>query len=167
MKNVLEATVDPHQRIPPRVWLVIEKALAKSAYERHATAGEFARALETACDKTEDDLASMLREERPPLPKLETPAVAIRTASPKKTMRVWPLAIAFALGAAFVASLAFRRVASAPTSSATATISTRTLATNAPSLAPSAAPSAVASSAPTHAPTHSARPKPIATTPGF
>ncbi len=169
MKNVLEATVDPHERIPPRVWLVIEKAIAKSAYERQATAGELARALENACNKTEDELASMLRDERPPLPKLETD-VAIRSASPKKSVRVWPRALAFALsfglGAALVASLVSRRTPSVP--APTTSIATSTPGAATPSFTASASPSIApsATAAPTHAPTH-AHQKPIATTPGF
>ncbi len=168
MKNVLGRTVDTHERIPPRVWLAIEKALAKNAYERHATAGAFARALESACGKSEDDLASLLRDERPPLPKLETPAVAIRAAGVKKTsLRVWPVVVAFAAGAALVASLASRReppkapVVAAPLPSLPSAIATAQ---------PIASASASASAAATtpHAPhppsTHA---KPIATTPGF
>jgi serine/threonine-protein kinase len=49
---VLEAHVDPDPRIPPRVWLVLARALAKRADERPANAGEFRAALEAASDAT-------------------------------------------------------------------------------------------------------------------
>lgn len=167
MKNVLDKTVDPHERIPPRVWLAIEKALAKNAYERHATASAFARALESACAKTEDDLAALLRDERPPLPKIETPAVAIRNATSKKNVRVWPVVIAFAAGAAVAASFALR-------STTTTTTRPSSIPSN-PPIAESAAPHELVAPPPPPSASVTAsanalvhpHPKPIATTPGF
>jgi serine/threonine protein kinase len=45
LANVLEVEVDPDPRIEPRLWLEIQRALAKQVYERHASAKELADAL--------------------------------------------------------------------------------------------------------------------------
>lgn len=45
---VLEADIDPDPRVPPRVWLVLSRALAKQAYERYATLRELGDALRAA-----------------------------------------------------------------------------------------------------------------------
>src|SRR5450755_2209939 len=84
LAKVLDLTVDPHERIPPRVWLVLQKALSKQAYARHATARDFASALVASVGRSEAELTTMLREDPPPLPKLDTPIVAIRNARRSK-----------------------------------------------------------------------------------
>jgi len=45
LAQVLELEVDPHPKIEPRLWLEIQRALAKQPYERHATANELSEAL--------------------------------------------------------------------------------------------------------------------------
>ena len=45
---VLEVEVDPDERIPPQVWLVLARALSKQPYERYATIREMAGALRGA-----------------------------------------------------------------------------------------------------------------------
>ena len=63
---VLERHVDPDERIEPRIWIEIQRAMAKRAYERHATAHEMATALRAALGETEGALESSLRRTRPP-----------------------------------------------------------------------------------------------------
>jgi eukaryotic-like serine/threonine-protein kinase len=62
---VLEVVVDPDPRIGPRVWVEVQRALAKRPYERPASARELADALLAAAGETETSLAECLR--RPPL----------------------------------------------------------------------------------------------------
>ena len=62
---VLEHEVDPDPRIEPRVWVAISRALAKRPYERFATCAEFAEALRSAVDATDEDFALALQELRP------------------------------------------------------------------------------------------------------
>jgi serine/threonine protein kinase len=45
LANVLEVEVDPDPRIEPRLWLEIQRALSKQAYERHDSAKDLADAL--------------------------------------------------------------------------------------------------------------------------
>lgn len=45
---VLETEIDPDPRIPPRLWIVLSRALSKQAYERYENAAEMARALREA-----------------------------------------------------------------------------------------------------------------------
>lgn len=62
---VLEYDVDPDPRIEPRVWLALQRALAKRAYERHANCLELAEALRAAVDATDEELAMALLDLRP------------------------------------------------------------------------------------------------------
>ena len=63
---VLESQVDPDPRIDPRLWLVIQRALAKRPYERYGTANDFAKALREAIPVSDEDLAARLRRDKPP-----------------------------------------------------------------------------------------------------
>jgi serine/threonine protein kinase len=58
---VLEATVDPDPRIPPRLWVELSRALSKRPYERHASAAELADAVRAASGEVEEALALALR----------------------------------------------------------------------------------------------------------
>ena len=62
---VLEMPVDPDPKIDPRLWLVLQRALAKRAYERFATAGELATALRQAVTCTEAELAATMKRTKP------------------------------------------------------------------------------------------------------
>jgi serine/threonine-protein kinase len=62
---VLEAPVDPDPRIDPRLWLVLQRALAKRAYERFASAAELSAALRQAVSCTEVELAARMRRTKP------------------------------------------------------------------------------------------------------
>src|SRR5262249_27614251 len=63
---VLEEPVDPDPRIDPRLWIEIQRALAKRPQERHTSAGEMARSLCDAVTETEEALAASLRRSKPP-----------------------------------------------------------------------------------------------------
>jgi serine/threonine-protein kinase len=83
---VLETQRDPDPRIDPRMWLVIQRALAKRAYERFATAGELAQSLRAAISETDKELAATLQRAKP-APRLaslaeETPISQILDAHP-------------------------------------------------------------------------------------
>jgi serine/threonine-protein kinase len=58
---VLERQVDPDERIGPRLWVEIHRAMSKQAYERHATAHELAAALKEAIDETDSSLLGWLK----------------------------------------------------------------------------------------------------------
>jgi serine/threonine protein kinase len=62
---VLERHIDPDPRIDPRLWVEIQRALAKRSYERHATAHELATALRAAVGETEGSLDASLRRSIP------------------------------------------------------------------------------------------------------
>jgi eukaryotic-like serine/threonine-protein kinase len=66
LAQVLELEVDPDPRIEPRLWLEIQRALGKQAYERHATAKEMAAALCAAIGETEASLAMSRSLQRDP-----------------------------------------------------------------------------------------------------
>lgn len=66
LARVLEAEIDPTPAIAPRVWLEIARALSKRPYERHANAGDFARALAAAVALGEVALTERIRRQPPP-----------------------------------------------------------------------------------------------------
>jgi serine/threonine-protein kinase len=66
LAQVLEAPVDPDPKIDPRVWLELQRAMAKQPYERHASADELSRALCSAIGKSEAELVTSLRRSKPP-----------------------------------------------------------------------------------------------------
>lgn len=187
LAKVIEQTVDAHERIPTRVWLVLQKALAKQTYARHASASAFATALTTAVGKTEDQLATLLRDQPPPLPRLDTPPVvaitdAPRSKPPTARRRLWPVAIAFAAGAAIAGTFALTHTSSSAPLAAqppapTPTQSSAPIETQAPAPTDTQAPSPTQTHAPVlMVPRHRVAPrptpsashtKPIATTPGF
>jgi serine/threonine-protein kinase len=59
---VLERHVDPDERIDPRLWVEIQRAMSKQPYERHATAHELGAALRAAIGETEGSLQRLLKE---------------------------------------------------------------------------------------------------------
>jgi serine/threonine protein kinase len=62
---VLESVVDPDARIEPRVWIELQRALAKRPYQRHRHADEMADSLRTALGEPEEALSSLLRRDPP------------------------------------------------------------------------------------------------------
>ena len=174
LAKVIDAPVDAHERIPARVWLVLQKALAKQTYARHANASAFASALVAATGKTEGELASLLHDERPPLPVLTISEPPPRS-RPARARRLWPIAVASAAVAAIVATLVLARTrhdeaiaapppppTQAPAQTQTQTQTPTPTQTQAP--AQTAAPTQRPHTHPTSSATHA---KPIATTPGF
>jgi serine/threonine-protein kinase len=68
---VLEAHVDPDPRIEPRVWLQIQRALAKRPYERSSSAAEMAEGLRASVLATDESLVALLKEAPPIVPSEE------------------------------------------------------------------------------------------------
>jgi serine/threonine-protein kinase len=62
---VLQNTVDPDPRISPRLWLEVQRALAKRPKQRHESAAQLRAALLAAVQETEDSLASVLSGVKP------------------------------------------------------------------------------------------------------
>jgi serine/threonine-protein kinase len=194
---VLERHIDPDPRIEPRVWIEIERAIAKQPYERHATAPELATALRAALEETEASLEASLKRPHPPPgwdeievdPVTDSPRDGVvRTLVPARGKRLGATAWLVAAGAigalAAVGVFAFRGwPGSASPSSATSPPAESVPALPAASASPSAtATAAAAPPAPTEPPTARptpstappprrvtlpSRPRAVATTPGF
>jgi eukaryotic-like serine/threonine-protein kinase len=91
---VLEHEVDPDSRIEPRLWLAMQRALAKRPYERYATCADFADALRVAVQATDDQLAQALQELRPTtqgsaLTTNNASNLALSTTSPRPPRKPW------------------------------------------------------------------------------
>jgi serine/threonine-protein kinase len=175
LAKVLELTVDADERIPPRVWLVLQKSLSKQAYARHTTASALATALLASIGKSEDQLAGLLMDQRPPLPRLETPATW-STTQPRKTRSRALAVAATGVAAAVVAAtigvaVVGRHEPPAPAAAAVIPPPAEKTVEPVAAIALPVAPAATtASASPLPAvvrPVSSHRPKPIATTPGF
>jgi serine/threonine-protein kinase len=176
LAKVIDAPVDAHERIPARVWLVLQKALAKQTYARPKDAATFASALVGATGKTEDDLAALLHDKRPPLPVLTISDPPPRSRPATTTRRLWPIAVALGVGSAIVVATIV--IANARRDEALAAPPSVPSQTQAPAPSQTQAQAPVQTQAPTQtaAPTQQ-RPKaqpstttharPIATTPGF
>jgi serine/threonine-protein kinase len=186
---VLERHVDPDRRIEPRLWVEIQRALSKRPYERHATAYELAAALRAAIGEAEGTLEASLRRAPVPVDWLDDAGSASRSmehetfegqsvAAPRPRRRLSPgWLIAAALVGLSLGLLALwlrtpparSAVAEAPASRSTAT--SLPVATPAPTLSeiPTVAttPPQPSSLPMQRAPHSSAKPKAIATTPGF
>lgn len=141
LASVLEHEVDPDPRIEPRLWVALSRALAKRPYERYATCAEFADALRSAMDASDEDLSASLQELRPTNHALPAPSMApapasslssastrVRTsaAPPKRSLLLPAGAIALTAVLAVIGTLAATRgsggeAPAAPGSSETAT----------------------------------------------
>jgi serine/threonine-protein kinase len=91
LASVLETVVDPDPRIDPRVWVEIQRALAKRPYERHRSAGELAAALLAASGATQAELDEHLQRPSPPhahepdsVPGVSPPPAGTEPPPPKK-----------------------------------------------------------------------------------
>jgi serine/threonine-protein kinase len=71
LAHVLELEIDPDPRIEPRVWLEVQRALSKQAYERHPSAGALAEALSKAIGGPVE-----LARRQPPVRPSDEPAMA-------------------------------------------------------------------------------------------
>ena len=65
LAHVLELEVDPDPRIEPRLWLEIQRALAKQPYERHGSAKELAEALARAVGLVPPESVRRVDETKP------------------------------------------------------------------------------------------------------
>jgi serine/threonine-protein kinase len=174
LAKVIDAPVDAHDRIPARVWLVLQKALAKQTYARHKDAAAFGAALARSTGKTDEELAALLHEEPPPPPSIDTPSVVTlskppRSRAPKR--RLWPIAIAFVAGAAIVATFALTRPKQELPAAAVPPPPPPPTPTQTLTQTPTPTPTQTLTSMPTPTHPHTAprasHAKPIATTPGF
>ena len=194
---VLEAHVDPDPRIPPRVWVVLARALAKRANERPANAGEFRAALEAASDATPGFREASLRASVRVRERVDQP-LRVGGGEPfrpsKGTARARRRWLALAIGSGLVTSAAAGAWLTRPAersplaSAAQPSFGSTRSATIAVAIAPPDAAGAPAPTAPAQAQIASvraperaasapraaaetqrapAKPKPVATTPGF
>lgn len=127
---VLEQEVDPDPRIDPRVWMVIQRALAKRPYERFGAAKEMAKALCEAVSATEETLQVALRDLKPALrtvpppvlPDLDVSPQPARSARPPVALAIAAVAFAvFGVGV-FGYALAVRTMGSAKPSRETVAV---------------------------------------------
>ncbi len=186
---ILESTIDPHERIPPRLWLVLQRALSKRSYARQESARAFADEMLAATGLAADQLPR-LSSDRPPLPKLETrgalrPVVApsLGQASPAtRRFRGSVVIGAFALGVLATASFVVvharsvadgrERAAGAGTSSVSPPVAGSAPTAEAasvvtPPTAPANAITPARAGSPARKPQQPQQPKAVATTPGF
>ncbi len=189
---VLESTVDPDPRILPRLWVEIQRALAKRPNERFESAHVMAKALCEAIEESEEALSRVLRRSKPspiqpePSPAPEAPSdpsladtrrgtQSIRPRhSPPKGWLAGAIVIVVGLTCLALASVIHKTPESkrqelpgmpAPSTSTVATAPSETRSTALPStIAPM--PSSATGTAKA-APRKPRAPKPIATTPGF
>jgi hypothetical protein len=175
---VLERHIDPDPRVEPRVWIELQRALSKRAYERHASAAELAAALRAAVGETEGTLAACLSLAAPPVDEPEADAAgeaaargggapsidghSVALTEPRRRVRgaAWWVAGIAAGAVASVIALGIR--ASAPERGATSVALQAPVATQSATAVPTASAAAVApGSEPT--PLSAARPSSAAT----
>jgi serine/threonine-protein kinase len=194
---VLEQVVDPDARIEPRVWIELQRALAKRPYERHRDANEMAEALRAAARISDAELAELDLDAPPSREEVTTSTGSTRdvVAASGRPEALGPRRAYFGIGANWITALLLasgvaagaamglhrgRRAAavSAPASHGSVTLLPPTTTVEVPPLAaavpaPSNSISAgAASTSPPGAtsanrPTHTRHVKPVATTPGF
>jgi len=174
---VLEVVVDPDPRVAPRVWIELQRSLAKRPYERHATARELSDALVAASGETMTSLQECLRGMPPPDDASPSvPAVpsanrrALGTGLPRSRALRWLAIPALAL-LALVATFASRRRPIEPNAPPAMAAPAPAPPPRPPSLAADTAsipptPGPPFAPAPSRPSTHP-HPKPIATSPGF
>ena len=194
---VLEVVVDPDSRIDPRVWIALQRALAKRPYERHASASDMADALRAASGETDASLAHWLQRSPPPRedaaldpsPPPGTKSVGGHSVgytdvflARRATVATW-LAVGALVGCLAVAATAAvrytRKAPAAPPATSLETVTQSpplaavspplpaTVATSSASSASSVAPIAAPTMPNPPRPAHTKRPKSVATTPGF
>jgi serine/threonine-protein kinase len=186
---VIERPIAPDERIDPRLWVEIQRAVSKSPDERHATAHELAAALRASVDETEESLQELLKQtaqlpgwepapqllpsERPPAGPDEHSAVVF-TPKRKRSSALWLWAAALVLVGVVVAVFVAARLrtrTSTHARSAAAAVPVPTSGASSQTPDPSATMSATPKPTPTQNATPqarpAARPRPVATTPGF
>jgi serine/threonine protein kinase len=188
--KVLELSVDPDDLIPAKLWLSVERALAKQRYGRPDSAAVFARELLAALGASNDDLAAHLTATPPTPTRFESTrdvrpvaAQAARAAGggwrPRLVMGGLVVAAACAVAVATFGRTDRAPAPAAPIASASvapAPVAASPSVTSEPSVvAPAASPQGVvavpAKGAPkpplSHSPSRPPPKKDVATTPGF
>ena len=191
---VIERYVDPDERIDPRLWVEIQRALSKEPSDRHATAHELAAALRVSIGETEESLDQWLKQtaqlpgwdtapqrmpsEPPQAGAVEQSAIVV-PAKRRLSSAIWFGALALVIVGVVVALfVGVRRGMRRPTqveSAAAAASPVPTPIANAPTPDPSESTTATTTETATPIPTHHATPpvrpagrkRPVATTPGF
>jgi len=197
---VLERHIDPDERIEPKLWVEIQRAMSKRPYERHTSAHELAASLRLAVDETEGSLEATLKRtttlpgwdeepahlsEPPPRGRTDEHSAVVLPAKRKLSSALWLGAgalVGIIVAIVFVAARPGKAPAhdtgaltpAAQASTATATPTATAAATATPSVTPTSTDTATGTSTATGMPTHNAtsrprpaRPRPVATTPGF
>jgi serine/threonine-protein kinase len=190
---VIERPIDPDERIDPRLWVEIQRAMSKEPDERHATAHEFAAALRVSIDETEESLDAWLKqtaqlpvEDPAPLvlPSEQPPAGADAHSAvvlaPKRKLSpaIWLGAAALVLVGVVVAVFVVGRLrtrTSTHAESAAAAVPEPTSSASSPTPDPTADPTPTTTVTAKPIPTQNAtprvrpvaHPRPVATTPGF
>jgi eukaryotic-like serine/threonine-protein kinase len=192
---VLEAVVDPDPRIEPRVWIELQRALAKRPYERHQGANEMAEALRVAAGISDAELAELVLQSPPSREEVTASSGSTRDIAAPSSSSVravgarrglganWIAAILLALGVVAGALAGLRGARAVAAASATSPFGSTGPGQPTPTrestrLAPEPAASSPTSSAsamtapppansPPNRPVHMRRVKPVATTPGF
>jgi len=190
VSRILESMVDPHERIPPRLWLVLERALSKQSYERQGSASALANDMLSALGLSADRLPR-LASDRPPVPRLETRGALRPVVAPAAGEGARPSARRFRASVVVAAFIGGAAVAGSIVVGARSRAASREAAPPAGAILVEAVPSfrhveadagparaaatASVSAEPAHrtVPRHPASaatapaPKPVATTPGF
>jgi serine/threonine protein kinase len=191
---VLERHIGPDERIDPRLWVEIQRAMSKHPHERHATAHELAAALRASIDETEESLDALLKrtaqlsssdpapQTMPPEPPRAAAAehgAGVIPAKRKLSLAIWLGAAALAVGvviAVFVAARPRARTSRHAESAATAVpIPTPDVSSPTPDPTATTTAAAITTVRAQPIPTHSATPRrrsaprsrPVAATPGF
>jgi serine/threonine-protein kinase len=186
---VIERPIAPDERIDPRLWVEIQRALSKSPDERHATAHELAAALRASIDETEESLQEFLKQtaqlpgwdpgpqvlpSEPPRAGADEQSAVVFAPKRKLSSAIWLAAAALVLVAVVVAvfvGVRRRTRMSTHAGSAAAAVPMSTPGASSPPPDPTATTSVTAKPTPTQNATPqvrpAARPRPVATTPGF
>jgi len=186
---VLERHIDPDERIDPKLWVEIQRAMSKRPYERHMSAHEFGAALRLAVDETEGSLEATLRRtttlpgwdeepahvhqsEPPPRPRTDDHSAVVLPVKRRLSSALWLaagavvgviVAVAFVAGRGGKAPAGDTLTPSMQPSAAAATTTTTTTTTTTATATASAAPAPTATATSTAAPTATAatpRPRP-------
>jgi serine/threonine-protein kinase len=186
---VIERDIAPHERIDPRLWVEIQRAVSKSPDERHATAHDFAAALRASIDETEESLQEFLKQtaqlpgwepppqilpSEPPQAGADEQSAVVLAPKRKRSSAIWLVATALVIVGVVVAVFVAARLRTRMSThggSAAAAVPVPTLAASSPTPGPSASTTATAKPTPTQNATQpvrpAAHPRPVATTPGF
>ena len=193
---VIERNVEPSERIDPRLWVEIQRALSKDRDERHPTAHELAAALRVSIGETEESLQEWLKQTAqlpgwdpepqvlasvPPQAGAEEQSAVVPAPKRRLSSAIWfgaaALVIVGVIVALFVGARARKRMATHAAESAAAAAPVPTPVASPPTPDPSATTTTTTTTTVTAKPTPTrnatpparpaVRPRPVATSPGF